>query len=211
MRTVAGVPLVVRAVRALDASALVQVGVVVAAVECRQQVVDLLDAVGLAGSWTVVVGGDTRSQSVQRGLRALPADVDVVLVHDAARAFVPAAVVARVLAAVEAGADAVVPVVAVADTVKQIDAGGAVVATLGRLALRQVQTPQGFRRTVLDAAYAGDPATGAPAATDDATLVERLGGRVVVVDGDPLAFKVTGPLDLLLAEAVARDRDDVAG
>ncbi len=213
VRPVAGVPLVVRAVRSLDSSGLVEVGVVVAAPESCADVDRLVAAAGLGARWSVVAGGDTRSRSVELGLATLPADVEVVLVHDAARAFVPADVVRRVLTAVDAGADAVIPVLPVADTVKQVDPAGAVTDTLDRSSLRQVQTPQGFRRSVLDKAYAAavGGASAAPAVTDDAGLVERLGGRVVVVAGDALAFKVTGPLDLILAEAVARDLDGGAG
>lgn len=206
--------------RALDDSQLVAVGVVVAPAERCADVQGLLDAGGLTPRWSAVAGGDTRTESVARGLRALPADVEIVLVHDAARAFVPTAAVRRVVAAVEAGADAVVPAVPVADTVRQVDASGAAVRTLDRTGLRHVQTPQGFRRAVLDAAYAAHTDQGArrtdrsgvsgsePAVTDDAGLVELLGGQVVVVVGDPLAFKVTGPLDLLLAEAVAARQHD---
>ncbi|CAN5563439.1 hypothetical protein BH24ACT11_BH24ACT11_14840 [soil metagenome] len=200
-----------RAVRALDESQLVAVGVVVAPAERCAEVQDLLEAAALTPRWTTVPGGETRAESVARGLRTLPADVDIVLVHDAARAFVPAAAVRRVVDAIAAGADAVVPVVPVADTVKQVDASGVVVDTVDRSRLRQVQTPQGFRRPVLDAAYAAQAARGNDlsgasgserAVTDDAGVVEALGVPVVVVEGDPLAFKVTGPLDLLLAEAL---------
>lgn len=205
----------VRAVRALEDSGLVDVGVVVAPAGRCPELEALLDAAELTPRWTTVAGGDTRAESVARGLRTLPADIDIVLVHDAARAFVPAAAVRRVVDAIAAGADAVVPVVPVADTVKQVDASGAVVDTVDRSRLRQVQTPQGFRRLVFDAAYAAyadqvarrtDRSGGSGserAVTDDAGLVEALGVRVVVVEGDPLAFKVTGPLDLLLAEALA--------
>jgi 2-C-methyl-D-erythritol 4-phosphate cytidylyltransferase len=151
----------------------------------------------------VVDGGDSRSDSVRRALAALPESVQVVLVHDAARPLVPGTLVAAVVAAVRAGADAVVPGLPVVDTVKQVDAAGAVVATVDRSALRAVQTPQGFRRAVLDAAYGGAEAG---EATDDAGHVERHGGRVVVVPGAEEAFKVTRPMDLLLAEAVLAGR-----
>lgn len=212
MRSVGGTPLVVRALRALGGGGLVDVGVVVVPAESCGPVGGLLAAEGLAGRWGVVVGGATRAESVACGLAALPVDVDIVLVHDAARAFVPPEVVERVLAAVEAGADAAVPVVPLADTVKLVDAEGNVRATPERASLRQVQTPQAFRRDVLAAAYAAAPPREL-VLTDDAGLVEHRGGRVVVVDGDPLAFKVTGPLDLLLAEAVAgqQDRQDRQG
>ena len=140
---------------------------------------------------TVVAGGSERSRSVAAGLAALRDDVDVVLVHDAARCLAPAALFDRLAEAVRAGAPAVVPGLAVTDTIKQVDGDGRVVATPERSSLRAVQTPQAFRRSVLvDAHASGEDAT------DDAALVERLGGVVTVVDGDPLAFKVTTPDDL---------------
>jgi 2-C-methyl-D-erythritol 4-phosphate cytidylyltransferase len=137
-------------------------------------------------------------------LHALPFDVDVVLVHDAARPLVPTSLVDSVASAVRDGAEAVVPGLAVADTVKTVDAFEVVTDTLDRTVLRAIQTPQGFRRTTLTAAHAAsDP--DAPA-TDDAGLVERVGGVVLVVPGDEEAFKVTRPLDLVLAEAVLARR-----
>ena len=129
-----------------------------------------------------------------------PSRTDIVLVHDAARCLVPVDVIQRVIDAVRDGAEAAVPVVPVADTVKQV-AGDTVVATVDRSALRQAQTPQGFRRDVLRRSYA---ALSGPVATDDAALAERSGATVRVVDGHPHAFKITGPLDLLLAEALLR-------
>jgi 2-C-methyl-D-erythritol 4-phosphate cytidylyltransferase len=141
-----------------------------------------------------------RQQSVRAGLDCLRPDVDVVLVHDVARAFVPAEVLDRVLAALQ-HAEAVVPVLPVTDTIRRADpVSGELGQTVDRSALRAVQTPQGFRREVLVAAHADAPAD----ATDDASLVEAIGGQVVGVPGDALAFKITFPLDLALAEAVAR-------
>lgn len=148
----------------------------------------------------VVAGGATRQASVARGLSALSGDADVVLVHDAARCLAPSRLVAAVERAVRAGYEAVVPGVPVADTLRSLD-GGAV----DRGRLRAVQTPQGFHRGVLErahalaAAHADDESL---AATDDAGLVERAGGHVHVIDGAPEAFKVTTPVDLLLAEAL---------
>lgn len=154
----------------------------------------------------VVAGGERRQDSVAAGLRALPADVQVVLVHDAARCLAPASLVARVAAAVGPHAPAVVPGLTVVDTLKEVDDAGHVVATVDREPLRRVQTPQGFDRTVLEQAHetAGDSA-----ATDDAALVERLGLAVTVVAGDELALKVTTAQDLALAEwLLARGRGD---
>ena len=159
----------------------------------------LEDAKALTGA-DVVAGGATRQASVAAGLAALPPDVDAVLVHDVARAFVPAEVIDRVVAALRDGADAVIPTRPVTDTIKRVDAGGRVIETVDRSTLVAVQTPQGFRRDVLFAAHTAGTAT---RVTDDAGLVEAFGGTVVAVDGADEAFKITRPWDLLLAEAVA--------
>jgi len=143
----------------------------------------------------LVAGGAERTDSVAAGLAALDEEIDVVLVHDAARALAPPTLFDAVARAVRAGADAVVPGLPVTDTIKQVDGRAQVLSTPDRAGLRAVQTPQGFRRAALEAAHA----TGAQA-TDDAALVESNGGRVVVIDGDPLALKVTTPPDLETAE-----------
>ncbi len=142
----------------------------------------------------VVAGGDTRSQSVRNGLAAVPADAEVVVVHDAARPVPVPGVWERVLAAVADGADAAVPAVAVTDSLRHRD-GHAV----DREGLLSVQTPQAFRAAALRAAHA----TGADA-SDDASLVEAAGGRVVLVDGDPANLKITTPVDLSFAELLCR-------
>ena len=175
---------------------------------------------GLAGAGPgirVVAGSSaSRQASVALGLKAaLEAcpRAAVVLVHDAARALTPPETVRRVVAAVRAGHDAVVPALAVTDTVKEIAPAGPagsgveiVVGTPDRSRLRAVQTPQGFAVAALVRAHELGAARGAHealAASDDAGLVEAAGGRVVVVEGDPLALKVTTPLDLALAELLA--------
>jgi 2-C-methyl-D-erythritol 4-phosphate cytidylyltransferase len=145
----------------------------------------------------VVAGGAERGDSVAAGLAALGPDVDVVLVHDAARALAPSELFDRVAAAVRAGAPAAVPGVPVVDTVKQVDEQGHVTATPPRATLRAIQTPQGFRRDVLERAHAVWSE-----ATDDAALVERLGLPVLVVDGDRRALKVTTADDLETAARI---------
>lgn len=145
----------------------------------------------------LVTGGTTRRESVSAVLAALPDDVDAVLVHDAARCLTPPDVFVAVAAALAGGADAVVPAAPVADTIKEVS-GDVVTHTPDRAALRAVQTPQGFGREALRRAHAevaGD-------VSDDAGMVERLGLKVHVVPGHPEAFKITDPLDLVLAEAV---------
>jgi len=162
----------------------------------------------LGRSVRVVAGGLERPDSVAAGLAALAPDVEFVLVHDAARPFVPAEVISRVIAALQAGADAVVPVIPVVDTIKRVFED-VVVETVDRSALRAIQTPQGFRRSVLVAAHAsGGSAAGAVggagrSATDDASMVERLGTAVSVVDGSEESFKITTPWDLRIAEVIS--------
>ena len=163
----------------------------------------------LAGQATVVAGGSDRTESVNRALAALPAAIEpeFVLVHDAARALTPPALVVRVVEALRAGHRAVVPALPLHDTIKAVDANGVVLGTPERAGLRAVQTPQGFATDLLMRAYrAYQDAAGHAGAgfTDDASLVEHVGGQVQVVEGDPLAFKITTGLDLLLAEAVVR-------
>jgi 2-C-methyl-D-erythritol 4-phosphate cytidylyltransferase len=155
-----------------------------------------LDTAVVTGG-TAVAGGATRSASVRAGLAAVPEDADIIVVHDAARPLAGPDLFERVVAAVRAGADGAVPGVAVPDTIKRVDPGGRVVETLDRPPLRAIQTPQAFAAGVLRRAHAG----GADA-TDDAALVEALGGTVVVVDGDPANLKITGPEDLRRAGAL---------
>ena len=152
----------------------------------------------------VVEGGATRRESVAAAFGAAPLSYEIILVHDAARAFVPPDLVERVAAAVREGRAAVVPVLAVVDTIKRIDESGHVVATPERSELRAAQTPQGFRREILEAAYraAGDDAT------DDAGLAEQIGVRVFCIPGADRALKITRAADLAVAEALLRD--DVA-
>ena len=155
----------------------------------------------LGNHGTVVAGGAGRTDSVGLALSALPGDPEFVLVHDAARALTPPELIVRVVEALRAGHAAVVPALPLHDTIKAVDANGVVLGTPERAGLRAVQTPQGFATDLLLRAY--QHATGA-GFTDDASLVEHVGGQVQVVDGDPLAFKITTQLDLLLAHAIVR-------
>jgi 2-C-methyl-D-erythritol 4-phosphate cytidylyltransferase len=145
----------------------------------------------------VVAGGATRSASVRAGLAEVPAGVDAVIVHDAARPMAHPGLFAAVLQALADGADGAVAAVPVADTLKRVEADGRITQTVDRSGLWAVQTPQAFRLDVLRAAHAGDPE-----ATDDAGLVEAAGGRVVVVAGDRRNLKVTDPADLAILEAL---------
>lgn len=150
---------------------------------------------------TIVAGGATRSESVGNALTAA-GEPDFVLVHDAARALTPPELVVRVVEALRAGHSAVVPVLPVSDTIKAVDANGVVLGTPERVGLRAVQTPQGFGTELLLRAYQRAGQLGGADFTDDASMVENIGGQVQVVDGDPLAFKITTRLDLLLAEVI---------
>ncbi len=212
LRALGGTPMLIHAVRAMARSRAVSLVVVVAPADGAAAVRLLLDEHPLPDRTEVLVvpGGETRQESVRAGLQALPADVTSVLIHDAARPLVPVDTVDSVVEAVRGGAPAVVPALPLADTVKEVEPGGPgepepVVATPDRARLRAVQTPQGFDVATLLRAHAEIPVDG-EGATDDAGMVERLGVTVVVVPGHEEAFKVTRPLDLVLAEAVLARR-----
>ncbi|MEU3067580.1 2-C-methyl-D-erythritol 4-phosphate cytidylyltransferase [Streptomyces sp. NPDC007027] len=213
LRALGGTPMLIHAVRAMAASRAVSLVVVVAPPDGAPEVKHLLDEHALPErtDYLVVPGGETRQESVRLGLEALPEDVAVVLVHDAARPLVPVDTVDAVAAAVRDGAPAVVPALPLADTVKEVEPAATpgepepVLATPVRARLRAVQTPQGFDRDTLERAH-GEVAVDGEGATDDAGMVERLGRPVVVVPGHEEAFKVTRPLDLVLAEAVLARR-----
>jgi 2-C-methyl-D-erythritol 4-phosphate cytidylyltransferase/2-C-methyl-D-erythritol 2,4-cyclodiphosphate synthase len=183
--TVGGKPLIAYAHAAFAAHPLVDEVVVVIAAGAQHHVLAAL------GPVRTIIGGATRRESVARGLAAVR-DADRVLVHDAARPFIPADVIDRVLATLDAH-DGAMPVLAVADTLVR---DGAVVPRDG---LSRVQTPQGFRFEALRAAHVGWPAE--DEATDDAQMVRRLGGSVALVQGDAMLDKVTHPQDFAAAEA----------
>jgi 2-C-methyl-D-erythritol 4-phosphate cytidylyltransferase len=153
------------------------------------------------GADRVVEGGTTRAESVSRGLAAVPAEAEVIVVHDAARPLAAEALFRAVIDAVAAlGADGAIPGLPVSDTIKVVDGTSTVTATLDRATLVAVQTPQAFSAAVLRRAHA----RGGSAATDDAALVEALGATVRVVPGDPQNLKITTPADLGLAEHLLR-------
>ena len=145
----------------------------------------------------VVTGGATRQESVANGLSALWGDVETVLVHDAARALVSAAMIDRVIAAVRETGHAIIPVMPVVDTIKRVD-GSVITAAVDRSELAAAQTPQGFRRDVLLTAY---QAVGGDF-TDDAALMQAAGHTVLTVEGDAMGFKITTPADLQRAESL---------
>jgi 2-C-methyl-D-erythritol 4-phosphate cytidylyltransferase len=167
---------------------------------------------------TAVAGGAVRSDSVRRALAAA-GEADTVLVHDAARPLLTAELAREVIAALErcADADAAIAALPVTDTIKRVAgaesatgggdvaASGTVAETLDRSRLWAVQTPQVFRRAALERAL-DVPAEQLAQATDDAWLIERAGGRVIVVRGEEQNLKVTTPLDLRVAELLLRER-----
>jgi 2-C-methyl-D-erythritol 4-phosphate cytidylyltransferase len=160
------------------------------------------EAANLEGADRVVHGGQTRADSVRAGLDAVPDDADIVVVHDAARPAATGALFEAVIAAVRDGADGAVPGLPVTDTIKVVAEDSTVCETPDRGVLVAVQTPQAFRASALrDAHRAGG------VATDDASLVEARGGRVVVVDGEPTNIKLTFPGDLSTLDATLAASD----
>lgn len=207
-----GETLLARAVAGLDAAGVDEIVVAVAQDmldEARRVLAAAPVCAGMRATVSVCVGGAERTDSVRRGLAAATdPDVDVLLVHDAARCLTPAPMIHRVVAAVRGGARAVIPVLPVTDTIKHVTGEGIVDGTPDRARLRAVQTPQGFDPATLRAAYDA----GGDIATDDAGLVERLGVAVHTVPGDERALKITTPVDLDLAAIhLARDAGDGRG
>jgi 2-C-methyl-D-erythritol 4-phosphate cytidylyltransferase/2-C-methyl-D-erythritol 2,4-cyclodiphosphate synthase len=194
-RTLGGRPILAWSIDALAASGAAEI-VVVAAVDRVTEAAALLKDVRQARA---VAGGATRAESVQAGLAALAGDSNMpVLIHDAARPFVTSSHVESLLTAL-IEADGAVPALPVADTLKR--GAGAIEETVSREGLWRAQTPQAFRLGVLRQAYAKWPADAEP--TDDAAVVERAGGRVVMTGGDPILMKLTYPEDFAMAERLA--------
>ena len=201
-----GRTLVERSVAAMLTSAVVDEVVVLVSPDMESYAREVLSRAGILDAALparCAHGGGERADSVWAGLRTITDDEAVVLIHDAARALTPPGMIARVARRVLEGAPAVIPVIPVADTIKQV-AGDVVEGTPDRSTLRAVQTPQGFLLSGLRAAneaYFGAEDPGF-VATDDASLLEWHGVPVVTVQGDPMAFKVTTPIDMTLARTI---------
>ncbi|AKE40757.1 4-diphosphocytidyl-2C-methyl-D-erythritol synthase [Corynebacterium kutscheri] len=200
-----GRPLVVRSVQAMITSEVVDEVIVIISPQMHDYAHKLLHHYGLFDAEIpvrLVHGGQERADSVWCGLQCVPDKEAVVLIHDAARALTPPGMIARVARGVLEGKNAVIPVLPVADTIKKV-VDNQVVETPVRSALKAVQTPQGFKLSVLKAAneayFANNPDF---IATDDASLVEWAGEIVSCVPGDPMAFKITTLIDYALAKAV---------
>ena len=185
-----GRPLLAESLERFEASAWIDAIVVAAPEGWEEPAVLLAEELGCSKVSACVTGGPTRAESVRLALGEVPEDAAVVLVHDAARPLVTEEVVGRVLEPLGEGWDGVVPGLPVSDTVKRVR-DGVVVETVARDDLVAVQTPQAFVASVLRGAATGE-------ANDCAALVERAGGRVKVVPGDPRLLKVTDAIDLEL-------------
>jgi 2-C-methyl-D-erythritol 4-phosphate cytidylyltransferase len=194
-----GRPLLAESLDRLDRCPWVDAIVVAAPVGWEEPTILLAEELAATKVVSCVSGGATRADSVRAALADVPENALVVLVHDAARPLLDDAVVERLLAPLAEGFDGVVPAVPIPDTVKRVD-GSVVVETLDRDDLVGVQTPQAFLAPALRRAFDGDLS----AATDCASLVERAGGRVAVVDGDSRLMKVTTSSDLALVELLLK-------
>jgi len=190
-----GRALLAESLERLESSTWIDAIVVVAPEGWEEAAILLAEELGCGKVVACVTGADERSGSVRVGLAEVPADAAVTLVHDAARPLVPESVVERVLTGLGGARDGAVPCLPLVDTVKRVS-DDAVLETLERDRLVAVQTPQAFVGSVLREAYAGTLAAG-----DCASLVERRGGRVRVVEGDRRLLKVTTRDDLKQVEA----------
>ncbi len=194
-RRLGGRPVLRWSVEALLGAGADEIVIVLPAGE-EQRAAEVLD--GLE-NWRAAAGGATRAESVRAGLAALSAPPDrPVLIHDAARPLLDRAVIDRLLAALD-GADGALPVLPVADSLRR-GTDGVMTAAIDREGLWRAQTPQAFRRGAIEAAYAVWPTSETP--TDEAMVVQRHGGRVALVEGDPRLMKLTYPEDFAMVEAM---------
>jgi 2-C-methyl-D-erythritol 4-phosphate cytidylyltransferase len=192
-----GRPLLAESLDRLDRCPWVDAIVVAAAPGWEEPSILLAEELAATKVFSCVTGGPTRAESVRAGLADVPEEALVVVVHDAARPLLDDEVVERVLGPLAEGVDGAVPVLPVPDTVKRVERG-LVTETVDREGLVAAQTPQAFLAPSLRRAFAGELGD----ATDCASLVERAGGRVAVVDGDPRLLKVTTPADLALVASL---------
>ena len=198
-----GVSVIQRTVTAFaDVAEIVQRVIVLSAQICEQSPGDLEQSLAALPDVRIVTGGARRQDSVRNGLAAIDTEIDVVLVHDAARPFVEADVIRGVIAAA-AETGAAVAAIPASDTLKRVDGSGTVTDTLSRDDIWYAQTPQGFRADLLRDAHARAEAEGIDA-TDDAMLVERCGHAIQVVQSSSTNIKITTPADLALARALVQ-------
>jgi 2-C-methyl-D-erythritol 4-phosphate cytidylyltransferase len=188
-------PLLGESLERLDASEWIDAVVVAAPPGWEEPAILLAEEIGCGKVSAAVAGGATRAESVRAGIREVPEDAAVVLVHDAARPLVADEVIERVLTALNEGWDGAIPGLPVSDTVKRV-AGDRVVETVERTSLRTVQTPQAFVAQTLRRALLPSGSEPQGGWTDCSAAVEAQGGRVKVVPGDARLVKVTDRSDL---------------
>ncbi len=204
-REISGIPIIIHTLSRFELCETIHEAVVVLPVDAREEFLALAAAHGLRKVSRAVGGGETRAESVWRGLQALDHEgVEVVAVHDGVRPFVTPAEIDRTVREASGHGAAVLAAPAV-ETVKEVENGG-VVRTLERARLWHAQTPQCFRYELLRRAYERALAEGAEA-TDDSALVERLGATVEVVEGDARNIKITRPEDFALAELLLKESE----
>ena len=200
-----GVPLMLHALRVLDRTPGVREVILVVPKEERDRALaEVVEQHGLKKVLKVVPGGATRQESVQHGLNEVGEDVEIVVVHDAVRPFITEDRIERSIEAARKHGGAIVAV-PMKDTPKQVGPDRLIQRTLDRTELWLAQTPQTFRRALVVEAYR-TAAIAHVHATDDAALVERLGHKVVIVEGSWENIKITTPEDMILAEAILAAR-----
>ena len=199
-------PLLAEPLRRLEESEWVDAIVLVAPPGWEEPAILLAEELGCGKVNACVPGGETRAESVEAGLHAVGDDIDVVLVHDAARPLITPALVARVLAGLNGGAEGAVAAAPVADTLKRVRDDLTIDDTVDRAHLWQAQTPQAFRRSTLERAYRELDRATVRSATDCAALLHAIGAMVRIVPSGITNVKVTLPSDIALVEALLAAR-----
>lgn len=207
--SLAGRPVILRVINVLDSVPDITTIIVVASAEKLSDLATLIDSQSYQCSVDLCLGGETRQDSVRNGVHALPADVDLVLVHDAARPLVTAQLVRNAIAKGEEFG-AAIPAIPITDTIKLVESGDRISRTLDRSRLYAAQTPQVFRRDWLEMAYERTrKQADMPAFTDESSLLESTGFDVRIFPGSVENIKLTTPFDLVLAESILTQREQV--
>lgn len=201
-----GVPVLVRTLAAFQVAGSVDEVIVAAREEDILEISQLCRTYGLTKCAKVIRGGESRAHSVLLAALEASPEMELLAVQDGARPLVTPELIDRVVSAA-ARCSAAAPAVALKDTVKAVRADGGVEETLDRGRLRAVQTPQVFEASLLKAALQSALEQEAPV-TDDASAVERLGKVVFLVEGEEENLKITTPVDLVLAEAIVKAREE---
>ena len=203
-----GQPVLLRTLRALDSAALVDEIIIATREELLLPIADLCSRSGLVKPVKVIRGGESRAESVLAGALEASEQAQLLAVHDGARPLVTPELVDQVIAMAQR-THAAAPALPVTDTIKVADGSGVVKGTPDRTELFAVQTPQVFQAELLRAALQSAITCGA-AITDDCSAVERLGKQVYLMEGDPENIKLTRPLDLVIAGAILKNREERA-